>query len=111
GRPVETTVGGTAMSEQISELSGGVVREAKRPASALSHAERLGAGADVVRKTFGDAVNLITSDGGGPKIVSDVYISVIFWGKDCPTLPRCQGRRYSYRTSDQVRALDQPQDR
>jgi Protein of unknown function (DUF3892) len=73
------------MSKQISELSGGVVREAKRPASALSHAERLGAGADVVRKTFGDAVNLTTSDGGGPKIVSDVYISLIFWGKEWAT--------------------------
>ena len=46
------------MSKQTTELSGGVVREAKRPASVLSHAERLGAGADVVRKKFADAVNL-----------------------------------------------------
>lgn len=54
----------------------------RRAATILSHAERSAAGSDIVRKTFADSVGLTTSDNGGPKIVSSVYISIIFWGKE-----------------------------
>ena len=59
-----------------------MARLPRRAATILSHAERSAAGSDIVRKTFADSVGLTTSDNGGPKIVSDVYISVIFWGKE-----------------------------
>lgn len=70
------------MSDDPTHSPGGVVRQISRPVSVLSGTERASAGADIVRKTFPDAVNLTATDLGGPKIVSDVYISIIFWGKE-----------------------------
>src|SRR5438477_7690893 len=61
---------------------GGSVPNIARRVLILSNDERQRGGEDIVHKTFGDAAGLTTSDGGGPKIVSDVYISVVFWGKE-----------------------------
>jgi hypothetical protein len=47
------------MSKQITELSGGVVREAERPTSVLSHAER---SSFSLRSTGGSLRDLIRSN-------------------------------------------------
>ena len=70
------------MAKEDKHRASGVVRDVSRTAAVLSNAEREAAGGDVVRKKFADSTGLTTSDNGGPKIVSDVYISVIFWGKE-----------------------------
>jgi hypothetical protein len=71
------------METNASERGRGIVLKIPpREKITLSRAERDAAGGDIVRKTFPDSVGLTTSDNGGPKIVSDVYISIIFWGKE-----------------------------
>ena len=71
------------MSESSNARGQGIVRQmARRERNILSHQERQSAGADIIHKTFPDSVGLTVSDNGGPKIVSDVYISIVFWGKE-----------------------------
>ena len=70
------------MPPRSSPRGAGVVANLVRPTTPLSRAERAGAGGDIVRKKFKDAAGLTTSDGLGPKIVSNLYVSVIFWGKE-----------------------------
>lgn len=70
------------MSKNVFPDRGGFVADIVRPVNVVSLAERAGAGGDIVRKTFGDAKGLTTSDNLGPKFVSDLYVSVIFWGKE-----------------------------
>ena len=70
------------MPQEKPASRGGRVASRTHPVHVLTASERAGAGGDVVRKTFADASNLKTSDNGGPKCVSDLYVSVIFWGKE-----------------------------